>query len=98
MKIDAILRAFNIKSVEEIEKLSSYFVSTDDSGQEQVIDPNMVNKALKKFMEDQAALTSGDAGNLLSKGKPASLLSWITYWVRPWKPRWKYDYLSEWRK
>jgi hypothetical protein len=69
MKIDAILRAFNIKSVEEIEKLSSYFVTTDDNESEQVIDPNMVNKALKKFMEDQASLNSGDVGNLHSKGK-----------------------------
>jgi dynein regulatory complex protein 1 len=65
MKLDSILKALGVETVEDIESLTSYFVSKHNSdpdakvkvnptdGSAVLITPNQVVKAIRKFVEDQ---------------------------------------------
>jgi dynein regulatory complex protein 1 len=83
MKLDSILKALGVETVEDIESLTSYFVSKHPKGEEHavpgevkvnstdgsavLINPNEVVKAIRKFVEEQRNKSGDSDPNLQSR-------------------------------
>ena len=68
MKLDSIFKALNIQSVQDVERLQSYFVADNNASKSTeeekadlaLIHPNEVIRSIRKFVEDSKNLTSAD--------------------------------------
>lgn len=58
MKLDSIFKALGVETMEDVSKLSSYFILQEESRggaepEEKLIHPNEVIRALRRFAESQ---------------------------------------------
>jgi hypothetical protein len=70
MKLDSIFKALGVETMEDINRLSSFFVvkqeansseSGEPAAEERLIHPNEAIRAVRKFVETQQAFKAGKA-------------------------------------